>query len=313
VKPILKLLAYIFLGVVILWAIVTFLVTTPVVGNHPGWRKVWVRPQDLGLKAQEVSFLSRDGIPLKAWFLPAQGASHGTIILVHGIDGNRSDMLPRAAFLVHGGYNVLDVDLRDHGGSGGNYASPGYLESRDILGAVSYLRRNGQMGPLVAMGHSYGAVAALWAATQSPDISAVIADSSYLSLDSMIRHATLVLSEDPQMSFWVRMGLHLAHIPDVSWTVLPMFYLRTGVWVNLAKTNTISAIRQIGSRPILFISGQLDPITSPEGTRRMYDAAISPEKMLLIVPGADHDSTYKTAPDLYGATVLRFLKKVFPT
>lgn len=312
-RPILKRLAYIFLGVVILWAIVTFLVTTPVVGNHPGWRKTWVRLQDLGLQAQEVSFPSRDGIPLKAWFLSAEGAPRGTIILAHGIDGNRSNMLPRAAFLVHDGYNVLDVDLRDHGGSGGNYASPGYLESRDILGAISYLRRNGQMGPLVAMGHSYGAVAALWAATKSPDISAVVADSAYLSLDSMIKHATLVLSEDPQMGFWVRMGLHLAQIPDVDRIVLPMFYLRTGVWVNLAETNTISAIREIGPRPILFISGQLDPITSPEGTRRMYEAAISPKKMFLIVPRADHDSTYRTAPDLYRTTVLRFLKEVSST
>jgi uncharacterized protein len=242
----------------------------------------------------------------------AGGWRAGTIILAHGIDGDRSDMLPRAAFLVHDGYNVLDVDLRDHGGSGGNYASPGYLEARDILGAISYLRRNGQTGPFVAMGHSYGAVAALWAATQSADISAVIADSAYLSLGSMIRHATLVLSEDPQMSLLVRMGLHVAQIPDVEWIVLPMFYLRTGVWVNLAKTNTISAIREIGPRPILFISGQLDPITSPEGTRRMCDAAISPQKILLIIPDADHDATYRTAPQVYEATVLRFLKDNVP-
>lgn len=92
-----------------------------------------------------------------------------------------------------------------------------------------------------------------------------------------------------------------------------MFYLRTGVWVNLAETNTISAIGQIGTRPILFISGQLDPITSPEGTRRMYDASITPKKMFLIVPRADHDSTCKTAPNLYSATVLRFLKQVSST
>jgi dipeptidyl aminopeptidase/acylaminoacyl peptidase len=310
-RTILKRIASIFFGIVVLWAIVAFLVTTPVVGNHPQWRRVWTQPQDFGLKAEEVSFLSRDGIPLHAWFLPAEGVSHGTIILAHGIDGNRSDMLPRASFLVHDGCDVLDVDLRDHGGSGGNYSSPGYLEARDILGAVSYLRKRGQTGPLVAMGHSYGAVASLWAATESPDISAVISDSAYLSLSAMIRRATLLLSEDPGMSFWVRMGLELARIPNTPLVVLPMFYLRTGVWINLAKTNTLNAVRQMGARPVLFISGALDPITTPNSTRRMYNAARSPGKMLLIVPGADHDATYRTAPDLYQGTVLRFLEEVF--
>lgn len=303
-------LGYVFLVIIPLWAVLSFLVTTPVIGNHPGWRKVWMRPQNLGLKAEKVSFLSRDGIPLKAWFLPADGASRGTVILAHGIDGDSSDMLPRAAFLVHAGYCVLDVDLRDHGQSGGDYASPGYLEAGDILGALSYLQKRGDTGPVVAMGHSYGAIASLWAATESPAISAVISDSAYLSLRAMIHRATRLLSEDPGMSFWVRMGLELARVPDAAFVVLPMFYLRTGVWIDLKKTNTLSAVREIGARPILFISGALDPITNPAGTRRLYDAALSPEKMILIVPDADHDATYKTNLALYRKTVLQFLSEV---
>jgi dipeptidyl aminopeptidase/acylaminoacyl peptidase len=308
VKIWLKRLAYIFVGIIGLWAVTSFVATTAVVGNHPEWRREWAQPQDFGLIAKDVSFLSSDGISLKAWFLPAQGVSRGTVILAHGIDGNRSYMLPRAQFLVRGGFNVLDIDLRAHGESSGNYASPGYLEARDILAAVSYLQEHGQPGPIIAMGHSYGAVAGLWAAAQSPDIAAVISDSAYVSLDEMARRATLLLSEDPQRSFWVRMGLHLARMRGAELAVLPMFFLRTGVWVDLHKTDTISAVRQIRG-PILFISGEGDLVTTPDGTRRTYDAARSPEKMLLIVPGADHDSTYKTAPQLYETTILAFLQK----
>lgn len=58
---------------------------------------------------------------------------------------------------------MLDIDLRDHGEGGGRYISPAYLEARDILGAVDYVRRRGERAPIAVLGHSYGAVAALFA------------------------------------------------------------------------------------------------------------------------------------------------------
>jgi pimeloyl-ACP methyl ester carboxylesterase len=151
-----------------LWVVVT--------GNHSYWRTFRGLPGDFGLKVEDASFLSEDGILLKGWYIRPQGVSLGTVIVVHGINGNRSDML--CVQLVRDNYNTLLVDLRDHGESGGNYAGPGYMESRDILGALKYLRNRGQTGPIAAMGHSYRAVAALYATAQSPDIAAVIADGA---------------------------------------------------------------------------------------------------------------------------------------
>ena len=88
-------------------------------------------------------------------------------------------MLPRAAFLVHGGYDVLTPDLRCHGESGGTIASPGLLEARDILGAIRYIRSRGNREPIAVLGLSYGAVASLIAAAESPDIAAVVGDGAF--------------------------------------------------------------------------------------------------------------------------------------
>jgi hypothetical protein len=105
-------------GIFLVYGIAGYLGCASMIGENPRWRGMNRGPQDFGLTDEVVSFRSQDGISLKAWWLPAQGASHGSIIQV---------MLPRASSLVRGGYNVLAVDLRGHGESAAQYASPGYL------------------------------------------------------------------------------------------------------------------------------------------------------------------------------------------
>ena len=294
-----------------LWAISGFLATIPVTGNHTYWRQFRAWPGDFGLKAEDVSFLSQDGIPLKGWYIRTDGVSRGTVILAHGINGNRSDMLSRAAALVRHNYDTLLIDLRDHGQSGGNYAGPGFIESRDILGALNYLRSRGQTGPFAAMGHSYGGVAALYAAAQSPDFAAVIADGAFISFEDMVSRSTTLLARDPERSFWERLGLRLAGFRGVEWVVRPMYYVRTGIWLSARKTDTLVPISLIGIRPILFIAGERDEICPPQNAALMFEAARSPEKRLLLVPMAGHDATYQTAPQLYESTVIRFLEDAF--
>ncbi len=81
--------------------------TSQEIGNHPEWRKLVASPSDYGLQSEVVAFPSKDGILLKAWWLPAHGPTEGrpgaNLILAHGRDGNRSSMLSRAAFLVRHG------------------------------------------------------------------------------------------------------------------------------------------------------------------------------------------------------------------
>jgi pimeloyl-ACP methyl ester carboxylesterase len=263
------------------------------------------------MKAENVSFSAIDGVALTGWYIKSEGLSRGTLIIAHGINGNRSDMLSRAAFLVRNHYNTLLIDLRDHGESGGTYAGPGYMESRDILGALKYLQDRGEAGPIGVMGHSYGAVAALYAGSQSKGIVAVIADSAFISFEDMVNRATTLLARDPERSFWERLGLRLAGFRITLWAVKPIYYLRTHVWLDGKKADAMVAISHIGMRPILFISGQEDEICPPQNAKRMYDAARSPEKLLLVVQGAEHDTTFSTNPQLYESTVVGFLEEAF--
>jgi len=285
------------------------------IGNHPEWRKLKASPSDYGLRSQLVSFPSTDGIALKAWWLPVQNETGSvaqrrsgflpSIILAHGRDDNRSGMLPRAAFLVRNGYNVLDLDLRNHGESEGNYVTPGYLEALDVVGGVDFLRSHGERGPIGVLGFSYGAVAGLHAAVRTREILAVVADSAFIS-NTDLRARVAHSSQVPLKS---RVRAWLGEIPLLDSASDLIFRLRTGVKLSGEEVDSLSAIDRITDRPILFVSGEHDWMAPPENARRMYERAQHSQKALMIVPGAGHNESYTGAREEYERQVLGFFRK----
>ncbi len=277
------------------------------IGNHPEWRKLKASPSDYGLRSQLVTFPSTDGIALKAWWLPAQNetGSLPSIILAHGRDDNRSGMLPRASFLVRNGYNVLDLDLRNHGESEGNYVTPGYLEALDVVGGVDFLRGQGERGPIGVLGFSYGAVAGLHAAVRTREILAVVADSAFIS-NADLRDRVAHSSQVPLKS---RVRAWLGEIPLLDSASDLIFQLRTGVKVSGEGVDALSAIDRLTDRPILFVSGEHDWMAPPENARRMYERAQHSQKALMIVPGAGHNESYTGAREEYERQVLGFFRK----
>jgi pimeloyl-ACP methyl ester carboxylesterase len=192
--------------------------------------------------------------------------------------------------------------------------TPGYLEALDINAAVEEAKVRGQPGPFIALGHSYGARASLWAAAQSRDISAVIADSAFISIYATLRRQAAHVGTDSNASFWERTGLQLANA--LSESALARSFMgsvyewRTGKRMTAQFDNVMPAISQIGDRPILFIVGDKDYIAPPEDSQQMYDAASSPRKAMVVIPGANHNSTFDANPTLYETKVLAFLGAV---
>src|SRR5215469_17120326 len=78
-------------------------------------------------------------------------------------------------------------------------------------------------------------------------------------------------SQDPERSFWERFGLRLAGFRGVEWAVKPIYYVRTGIWLSREETNTQAPISQLGTRPILFISGEKDEICPAQNARIMFN------------------------------------------
>lgn len=81
------------------------------------------------LNAEVVSVPYGEGRHLAGWFLPGR-AGDGAMLLLHGVRGNRLQMLARARWLQREGTASLIVDLPSHGESSGERISFGRHEAK---------------------------------------------------------------------------------------------------------------------------------------------------------------------------------------
>src|SRR4051794_6924555 len=95
--------------------------------------------------AEEIDLTAGDGVRLHSWLFRSPPAT-ASVIVLHGHGGNKHTPLPLARML-YPSYNVLLLDHRGHGDSGGLRTTIGYEERLDVHAAVDVLVGRG-LGPV---------------------------------------------------------------------------------------------------------------------------------------------------------------------
>ena len=275
--------------------------------GRPEWRVMEGTPEEYELVADLVGFRSHDDLDVAAWWLTDDASGEpgrASVILAHGLGGNRSSMLPIAAFLVDAGYDVLAIDLRAHGDSQGSYPSPGYLEVAEITAAVEYAHRRGSRS-VILLGHSVGGVAALHTAANGVDVVAVIADSAFVSFFDMIAGVRA-----GQVSRWTRLGLWPVSSRGLAGLSAFMTRVGGGQRIDARRADLMPVLPRIRC-PVLFVTGDRDDIALTANTRRMAAVVAVPGTRVAELH-AGH-LTYADAPRDYERAVLGFLDEVVAT
>jgi len=248
-------------------------------------------PLDAG-DMSEVTFPSRSGSTLRAWFVPGR-PGFGAVVLLHGVGSNRTSMLGRVRFLHARGYAVLAPDFQAHGESPGEHVTYGLRESLDAAAAVEFLRRAAPDERLGVIGVSMGGAAALVGPTPL-DVDAMVLESVY---------PTFRLAVADRLKVWLGpfglLGPPLA--PVLINLVGPMIGVRED---NLRPIERIASVRE----PVLVLAGSEDHYTPLSEALTLFDKIRAP-KRFWEVAGAGHEDLHAFAPADYERIVGSFLEE----
>jgi alpha-beta hydrolase superfamily lysophospholipase len=225
---------------------------------HP--TQTWVRtPADVGVTYRDVPLTAADGVQLSAWWLPADGQPRGAILFLHGNAENISTHLASVYWLPAAGYNVLLLDYRGFGASGGSPSLPAVF--LDIEAALSWLADEYAEAdlPVFMLGQSLGA-----------SLGAHVAGS-----DARWRQLLDGVILDAGFS---RYSLVARDVARKSWLLRPFQYP-----VALTMPDGYDPIDSIGAIspvPLMLIHGRHDQVIDSRYAQQLFAAAGEPKRLL---------------------------------
>lgn len=243
-------------------------------------RGLTVTPAELGLAYDDLVLEASDGVSLHAWWLPGPGEPTPdrpgrpfTVLYLHGANTNLGDRLTALRFWHDLGCDVLALDYRGYGKSGGRPSEAGC--GRDVLAAWDWLtaRRGVPSDRVVIAAESMGV-------------------SLALGLAGRHRPAGLVLEGG------------FTRAADVAARRYPWLPVRQMIRLQLAAEDLIAAVRC----PKLIVHS-VDDATVPIGLGRRLERRAAPPRRFLAVRGA-HARACEQGGPRYAAGVRRWLEEL---
>lgn len=150
--------------------------------THPARIESGFTPKNYNLSFEEIFLTAKDGISIAGWFIPAKVSpkQRPALVILHGYPAEKGDMLFIASAL-HPDFNILLIDLRYFGKSGGSSTTLGTKERLDLETAIDFLKARG-FARIGVFGFSLGGATAILQAEQDSRITAVASYASFADL-----------------------------------------------------------------------------------------------------------------------------------
>jgi len=265
--------------------------------QFPDRENAGLTPASFSLAFEDVTFKSADDVELRGWWVAAP-AGRGTVVLVHGLNRSRIEMVRKVPFLRGAGWNALLFDLRHHGTSGGEASTFGDRERLDVQAAKAFAAARAA-GPVVFWGVSLGAAAAMLAAAEDPSVAGLVCDSTYRSLRDTVQHH---LGLFRRFRWWLRLVPSWPVASEVVW-----WMGRRGDF-DPDAVDLVAAASRLSGRPALFVCNSGDRRMPPEIAFELK-AAAGENARVLVVPGNSHGGAWREGTAAYERAVGELLKE----
>jgi fermentation-respiration switch protein FrsA (DUF1100 family) len=259
-------------------------------------RPIWLddftfTPFEFQADYEEVELTAADGVNFGAWHFRQPGSPQ-TVIISGGHKGQRQGALGIAVALWRKGFNVVLYSYRGMPGSDRAPVTFGIKEVLELQAAIAFARKRIPNARIGLLGYSMGAVVSMLGAAGEPGVQALVLDSAFSDLRALLTENVRSASKLPGTPFVWLAGL--------------MFWL--GTRCRLSECRAIDVLSTLEPRPLFFIHGGADNITTVNHSRRLYDDYRGPRE-IWIVQGAPHAGAYFADRPLYVERVAGFFAR----
>lgn len=189
--------------------------------------------------------VEQEDVELSAWWV-GENDGEATVILVHGIRSCKEDhnILLTGALLANAGFNVLAIDLREHGESSSvtGKVAGGQTEWRDVVAAFDWVNttKNVAEEKIGVLGFSMGAAITAMAFGEDDRINSIWLDATYYDFERIVRS-------------------------ELEFSGLPTFFAKSGIYagtfldgITLNEREPSNAATSIGERHIFVHHNEQD-------------------------------------------------------
>ena len=192
------------------------------------------------------------------------------------------------------GCNILVLDPRGHGKSGGEFNTVGFEESRDITAWVEYMQSEEGVSSFIYHGICIGAAGGMLSLTgeDAPDaVEAIVTEGLFPRFgESMKNH--LIEKKKPVFLFYSLINGWMKHY--------------TGHSMNYGPINVIHKLK----KPLLMLHSREDIYSTPEYAAKLFELAGSDMKEIKWFPKGKHSMLRITDTERYDTAIADFIRSL---
>lgn len=256
----------------------------------------------------------QDGKMMDVYAYYVDQGSDKTVMIHGGFRGNWNNGIVTEEYndFYKAGYNLLFVDSRATGNSGGDYVTYGQYESDDVLYWINQEVRERPSQKILLYGGSMGAATMMSVLAKDipVNVKGIIENCGFASIDEQLRFTysqTVVPALPPAIKNQLDIIGNQEH-EDLFMGLLKQYYFDQEM--HLDPTAALPTIGMSGSLPKLIIHGTADDVVPVSNAQKLYELA-GGYKDLLLVEGAGHGKAQEVDHAAYTKHVTDFLKVVF--
>lgn len=256
---------------------------------------IFFNPTDLGMEYENITVHTADNTELRGWYISSGDTNANSMLVLHDWNESKILKLNFAKQMHDRGFNVMLIDLRAHGNSGGKYFSPGILSVSDIKSVIDTLLAIPFSNHIAIFGSGLSAGIALQSALYDGRADALVMQCPFNRFSEWVKKYARQKWGAGDFIFLSVLQRKLEQM-----MIMPLNDFNLATMSKLSET------------PLLLVAAGEDNLYSSVDSYAVYDSSSAEKKDLILVKKATHENIELEGGENYFNAIGAFINSVLP-